>query len=443
MSNLLEEWGPYIDKDTKLSKVKREHLALILENQNLANKQYVSSGQQTLTEILSEAAPTNSMGASSSVAGAGNVDIYDPVLIDMVKRSFPNLMAYDVCGVQPMSGPTGLIFALRSRYGSQTGTEALYDEANTSFGASYSGNTTMANNQVGVDPTLLITTGSGAYTFAGGMSTAQAEALGGAAGDQFNEMAFSIEKVSVTAKSRALKAEYSHEIAQDLMNVHNLSAETELTSILSAELLAEINREVVRSIYATATIGAQTNVTNAGRFDLDVDSNGRWQLERFQSLIFQIEKEANAIARATRRGKGNFIITTSDVASALNMAGKLQAPAKEDVLDVDDTGNTFAGYLNGRTKVFIDPYAENTTGNNVLVVGYKGQSQYDAGLFYAPYVPLQMYKTVGENSFQPKIGFKSRYGMVAHPFATSAADGAIDVTKKNLYYRGFVIQNLG
>ena len=341
----------------------------------------------------------------------------------------PNLIAYDICGVQPMTGPTGLIFAMKSHFTNQTGTEALFNEADTDFSGS--------GTHAGSNPV------DGTYTT--GMSTAQAETLGDGT-DEFAEMAFSIDKVTVTAKSRALKAEYTMELAQDLKAIHGLDAETELANILSSEILAEINREVVRTIYTTAKAGAQVNTTTAGIFDLDVDSNGRWSVERFKGLLFNIERDANVIAQDTRRGKGNFIICSSDVASALQMAGVLDyAPALNTNLNVDDTGNTFAGVLNGRYKVYVDPYSANVSASQYYVVGYKGTSPYDAGFFYCPYVPLQMVRAVGQDSFQPKIGFKTRYGMIANPFVTQSngtTDGDTFTANRNQYYRSVKIANL-
>ena len=435
--NLVQKWQPILEHpelDAIKDPHKRSVTATLLENQqNAAREQATQMGGNFNQSLLGESAPTNAMGASSSVAGDGAIDTFDPVLISLIRRSAPNMIAYDVAGVQPMTGPTGLIFAMRSRYEGQAGTEALFNEADTNHSASAAGNTASQTTQTGTNP------GSGAYTTATGMARSAAEALGDGAANAFQEMAFSIEKVSVTAVSRALKAEYSMELAQDLKAVHGLDAETELSNILSTEILAEINREVIRSINITATAGAQTDVTTAGTFDLDTDSNGRWSVEKFKGLIFQIERDANAIAKATRRGKGNIMITSSDVASALNMAGVLDyTPALSNNLQVDDTGNTFAGVLNGRIKVYIDPYA---TGN-FYTMGYKGSSAFDAGLFYCPYVPLQMVRAVGENTFQPKIGFKTRYGMVANPFATTAADGAVDSAKKNIYYRKVNVTNL-
>ena len=398
-----------------------------------AREQAVHQGGQFGTTLLGEAAPTNNFGASSSTAGSGAIDTFDPVLISLVRRSMPNLIAYDICGVQPMTGPTGLIFAMRSRYEGQDGDEALFNEANTSFSAQAGGS---ATTMEGTDPT------GSTYTVQTGMSTANAEALGDADGNHFAEMAFSIEKVSVTAVTRALKAEYTMELAQDLKAIHGLDAEQELSNILSTEVLAEINREVVRQVNSTASAGAQKDVTTQGTFDLDTDSNGRWSVEKFKGLMFQIERDANEIAKATRRGKGNMLITSSDVASALQMAGVLDyTPALNNNLQVDDTGNTFAGVLNGRVKVYIDPYFSSST-NNYYTIGYKGTNAFDAGLFYCPYVPLQMVRAIGENTFQPKIGFKTRYGMVANPFATTAADGAIAANKKNVYYRIVKVSNL-
>ena len=445
VENLLKKWAPVLDHGD-LAAIKDSHkrsvTAQLLENQEIACRQDAqgSGGYRNQTSLLSEAAPANNFGASSSVASDGAIDIYDPVLISLVRRSAPNLIAYDICGVQPMTGPTGLIFAMRSRFSTQGGTEALFNEANTTFSSTNSG-TTIGTLQTGASPADL--SAGTEYTRGTGMTTAQAEALGDGAGNQFQEMAFSIEKIAVTAKSRALKAEYTMELAQDLKAVHGLDAEQELANILSTEILAEINREVVRTINLTATVGAQENVTTAGTFNLDVDANGRWSVEKFKGLMFQLERESNAIAKATRRGKGNVLICSSDVASALQMAGVLDyTPALANNLQVDDTGNTFAGVLNGRIKVYIDPYFAATSGTHYATIGYKGTSAFDAGLFYCPYVPLQMVRAVGQDTFQPKIGFKTRYGMVANPFATSAADGALSFSNKNIYYRRIAISNL-
>tara|TARA_B110000503_G_scaffold10836_1_gene14754 strand:+ start:3771 stop:5078 length:1308 start_codon:yes stop_codon:yes gene_type:complete len=426
---LVAKWGPILEHSSFAAITdnhKKAVTATILENTERA---LMESGDTSanmssfLTETAANDAGTGGFGSASAAGGptAG----YDPVLISLVRRAMPNLIAYDIAGVQPMTGPTGLIFAMRSRATSQAGAEAFYNEADTDF----SGAGTHANalGQAGV------TTGIG-------MGTTEAEALGDGNGTNFAEMAFSIEKVTVAAKSRALKAEYTTELAQDLKAVHGLDAETELANILQSEILVEINRELVRTIYATAEVGAAATAV-AGTFDLDVDANGRWSVEKFKGLMFQIEQEANAIAKGTRRGKGNMVICSSDVASALQMAGVLDyTPAlNSNSLNVDDTGNTFAGVLNGRYKVYIDPYA----GANYLVVGYKGSSSFDAGLFYCPYVPLQMVRAVGENSFQPKIGFKTRYGMVANPYAHGAAQGNGALTAdSNKYYRRVAIANL-
>ena len=440
------KWKPVLEH-ADLEPIKDAHkravTAQILENTEraLREAEYQVRGSQRLFEANN---PTNAMGSSSSTAGDGAVDIFDPVLISLVRRSMPNLMAYDICGVQPMTGPTGLIFAMRSRYTSQSGDEAFYNEANTEF-SSYNKNTAaLGNNHVG-------TTGAGAnltqlatntqVNFAGGVPTSELERFGNGT-ITFPQMAFSIEKVTVTAKGRALKAEYSMELAQDLRAVHGLDAETELSNILSSEILTEINREVVRSIYITAKVGADSGTTTAGVFDLDTDSNGRWSVEKFKGLMFQLEREANQIAKDTRRGKGNIVICSSDVASALQMAGVLDyAPAlNSNNLQIDDTGNTFAGVLNGRIRVYIDPYA----GGNYFVMGYKGSSPFDAGIFYCPYVPLQMVRAVDPDTFQPKIGFKTRYGMVANPFndgATAAGTGAL-TEDTNVYYRRVRVNNI-
>jgi hypothetical protein len=436
---LESKWAPILDHEGARpikDSYRRAVTAIVLENQE--NAMAEESRQ------LNEVAPTNNYSG-------GNIGSYDPILISLVRRALPNLIAYDICGVQPMSGPVGLIFAMRSRYRSQTGPEALFGEANTAFAGTNAlganGNTRGSISNT--NPVFAL--GSDAeYGMGRGMSTGELEALGDVGSNQFAEMAFNIDKVTVTARSRALKAEYTMELAQDLKAVHGLDAETELANILSTEILAEINREVVRSIYISATVGAQIGVTTAGTFDLDTDSNGRWSVEKFKGLVFQIEREANAIARSTRRGKGNIIIVSSDVASALAMAGVLDyTPALQVNLNVDDTGNTFAGTLHGRIKVYIDPYfGGSVNGDELCTVGYKGTSPYDAGLFYCPYVPLQMVRAIGQDSFQPKIGFKTRYGMVANPFATSAGDGAVaprnaaSGVNANIYYRIFRVRNL-
>jgi Major capsid protein Gp23 len=415
---------------------KKAVTTLVLENQQKALKE----DRQALNET--DNGPTNV---------SGGVDKFDPILISLVRRSLPNLIAYDVAGVQPMTGPTGLIFAMRARYNSQNtdpasnASEAFYNEANTIF----SGVNSSANPYgfIGSQATDTANTFqiAGSTTTGIAMPTAQAELLGSDVGRSFAEMAFTIEKVTVTAQSRALKAEYSLELAQDLKAIHGLDAETELSNILSTEILAEINREVIRTIYTVAKPGAQYGTTNAGWFDLDTDSNGRWSVERFKGLIFQIERDANVIAKQTRRGKGNVLIVSSDVASAMAMAGVLQyTPALQADLQVDDTGNTFAGMLHGRIKVYIDPYFGGYTSNQELVtVGYKGSSPYDAGIFYCPYVPLQMVRAVDQYTFQPKIGFKTRYGMVANPFAEGLNVGSGHLNAgKNVYYRLFGVKNL-
>ena len=435
--HLEKKWSPVLDHDG-LNPIKdsyrRAVTAVILENQE---KAMAEEGR-----MLNEAAPVNATGSS--------IDNYDPILISLVRRALPNLIAYDICGVQPMTGPTGLIFAMKSRYKTQGGDEALFNEANTAFSSQNSAGGlvgTVSGNYANTNP-VFATGDSDTYGVGRGMTTAQAEALGDAAGNHFAEMAFSIDKVTVTARSRALKAEYTMELAQDLKAVHGLDAETELANILSTEILAEINREVVRTVYRSATLGAAYGVTTAGTFDLDTDSNGRWSVEKFKGLVFQIEREANAIARATRRGKGNIIIVSSDVASALAMAGVLDyTPALKADLNVDDTGNTFAGMHHGRVKVYIDPYfGGSSNGDELCTVGYKGSSPYDAGLFYCPYVPLQMVRAIGQDTFQPKIGFKTRYGMVANPFATTRGDGTVGerntAADANIYYRLFRIRNL-
>ena len=432
-----KKWQPVLEHPD-LPKVsdsyRRAVTATILENQERAMKEDAG--------FINEAAPTNATG--SSVAN------WDPILISLVRRAMPNLIAYDIAGVQPMTGPTGLIFAMRSRYTSQTGNEALFDEADTDFSsrnaAGDSSGTATPSDHSGTNPSVLndAAAGSTDYSRGQGMTTGAAEALGDASANQFAEMAFSIEKSTVTARSRALKAEYTMELAQDLKAIHGLDAETELANILSAEILAEINREVVRTIYEKAKKGAGVNTTTAGTFDLDTDSNGRWSVEKFKGLMFQVERDANVIAQETRRGKGNIIICSSDVASALQMAGVLDyTPALNNSLNVDDTGNTFAGTLNGRYKVYIDPYASNNTAAQYYVVGYKGSSPYDAGMFYCPYVPLQMVRAVGESTFQPKIGFKTRYGLVRNPFAESSAQTTDTGTDQaNIYYRMVKVTNL-
>ena len=477
---LQEKWKPLLDYEG-LDKIedphKRSVTAVLLENQEkfLREEQAFGSG----INLMEANGPTNSANANGAQGGFGSdatatgpVAGFDPVLISLIRRSMPNLVAYDLAGVQPMSGPTGLIFAMRSRYINQTSNETFYDEVDTGYSGSNAGfgNTsgwtdrnagfgTTATGGVdgrgGTNPAVLnpvASASTGGYKVGQGMYTGTAESLQGTSTQAFNQMAFSIEKVTVTARSRALKAEYSLELAQDLKAIHGLNAEAELANILSTEILAEINREVIRTIYKVAEQGAVQNTATAGIFDLDVDSNGRWSVEKFKGLLFQIERDANAIAQRTRRGKGNIIMCSADVASALTMAGVLDyTPALNANLNVDDTGNTFAGVLQGKYRVYIDPYAANLTsanaapsgGNQYYVVGYKGTSPYDAGIFYCPYVPLQMVRAVGEDTFQPKIGFKTRYGLVANPFAEGVTQGVGALTSNsNRYYRRVAVKNI-
>ena len=426
--DLVKKWAPILEHESApkiRDNYRKEVTAVLLENQEreMAKQR----------EALFEAAPANAVGSYGDTGGFAK---FDPVMISLVRRAMPQMIAYDVCGVQPMTQPTGLIFAMKSRYSTQGGDEALFNEADSDFAGTG--------------------THSGAYDFGGsettgtGLATSDGERLGqGGVGDgSFGAMAFSIEKTSVTAKTRALKAEYSIELAQDMKSVHGLDAEGELSNILSTEILAEINREVIRTIYKTAKPGAQVGVTTAGTFDLDTDSNGRWSVEKFKGLMFQIEREANAIGQQTRRGRGNVIITSADVASALAMAGVLDYSSgltgKND-LTVDDTSTTFAGVLNGKYKVYVDPYTSNVSSTQFFVVGYKGASAFDAGLFYCPYVPLQMVRAVDPNSFQPKIGFKTRYGLVANPFVNldDGTSGQDNLTADvNYYYRRVKVTNL-
>jgi hypothetical protein len=413
---LLKKWAPILESDQAPAikdNYRKQVTAQLLENQERAMKE----GAQALMEIA------NVGGDGIALGGAGtnaNMAGYDPVLISLVRRAAPQMIAYDICGVQPMTQPTGLIFAMKSRYTSQDGTEALFNEADTDFAG--------VGTHAGSNPL------SGSYTTGTGMSTARAEGLGD--DNAFGQMAFSIERTSVTAKTRALKAEYSVELAQDLKAVHGLDAEGELSTILSSEILGEINREVVRTVYASAKTGAEVGTASAGVFDLDVDANGRWSVEKFKGLMFQIEREANAIAQTTRRGRGNFIICSSDVASALAMAGVLDyTPALSSNLNVDEASTTFAGVLNGKYRVYVDPYAANQSNTQFFVMGYKGTSAFDAGLFYCPYVPLEKVRAIDPATFQPKIGFKTRYGMVANPF-TAINTGA------NIYYRKVAVTNL-
>ena len=425
--DLVKKWAPILEHESApkiRDSYRKEVTAVLLENQEIEMRR----GREAMGE-LNEAAPANAVGSYGDTGGFAK---FDPVIISLVRRAMPQMIAYDVCGVQPMTQPTGLIFAMKSKYSTQGGTEALFNEADTDFAGTG--------------------THSGAYDFGGsettgtGLATTDGERLGqGGVGDgSFGAMAFSIEKTSVTAKTRALKAEYSIELAQDMKSVHGLDAEGELSNILSTEILAEINREVIRTVYNTAKPGAQVGTTTAGTFDLDTDSNGRWSVEKFKGLMFQIEREANAIGQQTRRGRGNVIITSADVASALAMAGVLDYSSgltgKND-LTVDDTSTTFAGILNGKYKVYVDPYTSNVSATQFFVVGYKGASAFDAGLFYCPYVPLQMVRAVDPNSFQPKIGFKTRYGLVANPFVSLDGTGGL-TANENYYYRRVKVTNL-
>jgi len=449
---LQEKWAPVLNHDG-LPEIKDNYrksvTAILLENQERA----LQEERNVLTE-----APTNVGPINTQTTGAGQVYGFDPILISLIRRAMPKLIAYDIAGVQPMSGPTGLIFAMRSKYTAQNGNEAFFNEPDAQFsgtdGATPPTATTEKNPGLINDATGGGTT-EGNYDLASSkFSTSEMEALGdGNASTAFMEMAFSIDRIAVEAKGRALRADYSVELAQDLKAIHGLDAESELANILSTEILAEINREVVRTVYRGAKPGAQANVANQGVFDLDVDSNGRWSVEKFKGLLFQIERDANAIAQETRRGKGNVIITSADVASALAMSGTLDydsgiGGATNSLGEIDDTGNTFVGTLNGRYRVYIDPYSANVSSDQYYVVGYKGSNAYDAGLFYCPYVPLQMYRAIGQDSFQPRIGFKTRYGMVLNPFAKGLAalsdsdPQAAGNLNANAYYRRVKVANL-
>ena len=465
---LTEKWAPVLSHESSpgiKDNYKKAVTAVLLENQ----ERFLREERGMLNEVAvnalgaSTVSPANSALGNANTAGLAG---FDPVLIRLIRRSMPNLVAYDICGVQPMSGPTGLIFAMRSRYENQAGEEALFNEADTGFstggdstkgdyavragdGTSAGGGSTSDGN----NPSLLNDASAGTYEVASGMSRESLETMG-ESGNLFREMSFSIEKTSVTAKSRALKAEYTLELAQDLKAIHGLDAEQELANILSSEVLAEINREVVRRVYSVAKKGAANNVANAGIFDLDVDSNGRWSVEKFKGLLYQVERDANAIAQETRRGKGNFLMCSADVASALAMAGVLDyssgltGAGGPSIGDVDDTGNLLVGTINGRIKVYVDPYAANLSDKHYYVVGYKGTSPYDAGLFYCPYVPLQMVRSIDPETFQPKIGFKTRYGMVSNPFVTTngayngTPDGETLSANANMYYRRVQVTNL-
>ena len=439
-SQLIEKWSPVLDHESAPSiddRYRKAVTARLLENQEVALKEESAQAQGN---FISEAAAANNIGSGSA---PNNIGTFDPVLISLVRRAMPNLIAYDIAGVQPMTGPTGLIFAMKSKYSSQSGTEALYNEADTDFSGTgtHQADPTGLSGVTDADTDATIADEADTVsTFGTGLTTAAAERLGvGETGDgSFGEMAFTIEKATVTAKSRALKAEYTMELAQDLKAVHGLDAEGELANILSAEILAEINREVIRSILTSAKIGAlQSSTAVSGIFDVATDSDGRWMVEKFKGLIMQLEREANVIAKETRRGKGNFVLCSSDVASALAAAGLLDyTPALSANLNVDDTGNTFAGVLNGRMKVYIDPYST----VDFACVGYRGSNPYDAGLFYCPYVPLTMVKAVGENDFQPRMGFKTRYGMIANPYV--AIDGTIGSDRSNQYFRIFRVDDI-
>ena len=449
--NLQEKWAPVLNHEG-LNDIKDPYrksvTAILLENQERA----LAEERAVLTE-----APTNVGPINTPTTGSGAVAGFDPILISLIRRAMPKLIAYDIAGVQPMTGPTGLIFAMRSRYTNQTGDEAFFDEPDAQFSGTKGGTpptaTTEKNPGLINDATGGSTTATNYDLASSKFTTSEQESLGDSASNAFMEMAFSIDKIAVEAKGRALRADYSVELAQDLKAIHGLDAESELANILSTEILAEINREVVRTVYRGAKAGAQANVANAGVFDLDVDSNGRWSVEKFKGLMFQIERDANAIAQETRRGKGNIIITSADVASALAMSGVLDydsgiSGAVGGIGEIDDTGNTFVGTLNGRFKVYIDPYSANVSDSQYYVVGYKGTNAYDAGLFYCPYVPLQMYRAIGQDTFQPRIGFKTRYGMVLNPFAKGLAalsdsdPQAAGNLNSNAYYRRVRVANL-
>ena len=461
---LTEKWDPVLSHEgssTIKDNYKKAVTAVLLENQ----ERFLREEKGMLNEVAVNALGASTVSPAGSALGNANtagLAGFDPVLISLIRRSMPNLVAYDICGVQPMSGPTGLIFAMRSRYENQGGEEALFNEADTGFSAAGEANkgdytprtgAGVGGDSEGNNPALLNDASPGTYEVANGMSREDLETMGDT-GNLFREMSFSIEKTSVTAKSRALKAEYTLELAQDLKAIHGLDAEQELANILSSEVLAEINREVVRRVYSVAKKGAANNVATAGVFDLDVDSNGRWSVEKFKGLLFQIERDCNAIAQETRRGKGNFLMCSADVASALAMAGVLDyssgltGAGGPSIGEVDDTGNLLVGTINGRIKVYVDPYAANLSDKHYYVIGYKGTSPYDAGLFYCPYVPLQMVRSIDPETFQPKIGFKTRYGMVSNPFVTTnglysgTPDGETLTANANMYYRRVQVTNL-
>jgi hypothetical protein len=454
---LQRKWAPILehnDLNPITDRYRKAVTAVLLENQ----ESFLREERGVLSEVAANStgsftaggAGVGAHGFSGGAAAGGPVAGFDPVLISLIRRSMPKLIAYDICGVQPMSGPTGLIFAMRAHRGTDRNgdgatpnvfdNETFFNEVPSGFSAA-GGSYSAASGETATNPGVL--NASGTYGYVGGMNTNAAEALG-ESGSEFREMSFSIEKVTVTAKSRALKAEYTLELAQDLKAIHGLDAETELANILSSEILTEINREVVRTIYVTAKPGAQNNVANAGTFDLDVDSNGRWSVEKFKGLLFQIERDANAIGHETRRGKGNFIVCSADVASALAAAKVMDYTPLLNTSDTpDDTVSTLAGTINGRIKVYVDPYSANISNDHYYVMGYKGTNAYDAGLFYCPYVPLQMVRSIGQDTFQPKIGFKTRYGMVANPFAggLTQRSGALQAND-NVYYRRTRVINL-
>ena len=472
---LTEKWSPVLGHEgagTIKDNYRKAVTAVLLENTEKSMRE--ERGMITEASNTVGAIGANALSGNGTATETGGLAGFDPVMISLIRRAMPNLVAYDICGVQPMSGPTGLIFAMKSHYQEEgsalrAGPEALYNEPDSSFSATSPATATNGiadydqTNAAGGDDTH--PRGDGGTTDANpgllndggtyergetGVARNVAETLG-ASGTLFNEMSFSIEKTAVTAKTRALKAEYTLELAQDLKAIHGLDAEQELANLLSSEILAEINREVVRTVYTVAKPGAQNNVANGGIFDLDVDSNGRWSVEKFKGLMFQIERDANAIAQQTRRGKGNFIVTSADVASALAMSGTLDyssgltGAGGPSIGEVDDTGNLLVGTMNGRIKVFVDPYSANVSNSHYYVVGYKGSSPYDSGLFYCPYVPLQMLRSIDPATFQPKIGFKTRYGMVANPFVTQAngtPDAETLTASRNQYYRRVLVKNL-
>ena len=464
---LTEKWAPVLGHEGAgaiKDNYRKAVTAVLLENTENQLREERGMVNEASTVGAISAAGGNALGGSGLTTKTGGLAGFDPVMISLIRRAAPNLVAYDICGVQPMSGPTGLIFAMKSHYNNRSGAEALYNEPDTNFSgnqqgpAAYSdpvsplgdGGTTDANPALLNDATGGGTTAANYERQGGLIPRDEAETLGSGTGNLFNEMDFSIEKTAVTAKTRALRAEYTLELAQDLKAIHGLDAEQELANLLSSEILAEINREVVRTVYTVAKSGAQNNVANQGVFDLDVDSNGRWSVEKFKGLMFQIERDANAIAQETRRGKGNFIITSADVASALAMSGTLDyssgltGAGGPSVGEVDDTGNLLVGTMNGRIRVYVDPYSANVSNTHYYVVGYKGSSPYDAGLFYCPYVPLQMLRSIDPETFQPKIGFKTRYGMVANPFVLngSTPDAEALTHNKNQYYRRVRVANL-